>query len=84
MKPLDPNKLKTYEEAVVKTCETLIINLLKKFQKANVDPLGFGLDYRAHHFGTVKEEWKAWQALYHELEFNVNIQVKLDGVGVIK
>lgn len=54
------------------------------FQKANVDPLGIGLDYRAHHFGTVKEEWKAWQALYPELEFNVNIQVKLDDVGVIK
>jgi spore germination protein KC len=62
----------------------MIINLLKKFQKANVDPLGFGLDFRAHYFGTIKEEWKAWQALYPELEFNANIQVKLDGVRVIK
>ncbi|MEC0226832.1 Ger(x)C family spore germination protein [Paenibacillus alba] len=81
---LDANELAAYENAVEKTHSEAMSKLLVKFQKENLDPMGFGLNYRAHHFGKVEEEWHTWQALYPELEFHVNIQMKLEGIGVIK
>ncbi|GGI43189.1 hypothetical protein GCM10008018_00810 [Paenibacillus marchantiophytorum] len=81
---LHGEQLPAYEEAVEKSHEELMVKLLKKLQDENLDPMGFGLDYRAHHFGKVEEEWQAWQALYPELEFQVNIKMKLEGIGVIK
>jgi hypothetical protein len=44
----------------------------------------FGLDYRARHFGKAEEERRAWQTLYPELGFHVKIQMKLEGLGVVK
>ncbi|MDD9270094.1 Ger(x)C family spore germination protein [Paenibacillus sp. GCM10023248] len=81
---LDPHQVATYEKEVSEFTEAKIKHLLEKFQKANLDPMGFGLDYRAHHFGSVDEEWRTWQGLYPELEFRVNIQMKLEGVGIVK
>nr|WP_240159918.1 Ger(x)C family spore germination protein [Paenibacillus aceris] len=81
---LDPNQLTVYEKAVTQSVQEKIVRLLKKFQDNRLDPLGFGLDYRAHHFGTIKEEWQTWQSLYPELEFRVRVEMKLEGVGVIK
>ncbi|MEC0268424.1 Ger(x)C family spore germination protein [Paenibacillus anseongense] len=82
--PLEINQLSQYEAAVCQSSEEKILRLLKKFRDNKLDPLGFGLKYRSRHFGKVEEEWRTWQALYPELEFRVGVEMKLEGVGVIK
>jgi spore germination protein KC len=81
---VSPDKLKLYEQSAEKTGKERVTILLKKLQKENLDPFGFGLDYRAHHFGNLEEEWKTWQSLYPDLEFRVNVNLKLKGTGSLK
>ncbi|NEW05363.1 Ger(x)C family spore germination protein [Paenibacillus sp. SYP-B3998] len=78
------DKLASYQESTEKTGRERIKKLLRRLQKENLDPFGFGLNYRARHFGNVEEEWKAWQSLYPELDFRVQIHLKLEGTGTIK
>ncbi|MGO4543202.1 Ger(x)C family spore germination protein [Paenibacillus sp. 2TAB23] len=56
--------------------------LLKKIQKANVDPIGFGLRYRANHPG--KDVWKEWKSIYPNIAFKVNADIRIEGTGLIK
>ncbi|QHT60141.1 Ger(x)C family spore germination protein [Paenibacillus lycopersici] len=60
-----------------------IEKLLLKFQKAGVDPMGFGLRYRATHAGS-PQTWQAWQKIYPNLKFDVKVRVKIDGAGLVK
>jgi spore germination protein KC len=62
----------------MKTC----LALLKKIQKANVDPMGFGLRYRATHPGN--DAWKQWQSIYPTIKFVVNPNIQIEGTGIIK
>ncbi|MEV5025915.1 Ger(x)C family spore germination protein [Paenibacillus sp. LPE1-1-1.1] len=61
-----------------KTC----VALLKKIQKAKVDPIGFGLRYRATHPGN--GAWKQWQSMYPAIKFKVLADIKIEGTGLIK
>ncbi|MZQ81768.1 Ger(x)C family spore germination protein [Paenibacillus sp. 5J-6] len=81
---LEIEHLPQYEAAICQHIQEKIVLLLKKLRDNKLDPLAFGLKYRSHHFGTVEEEWRTWQALYPELEFRVGVEMKLEGVGVIK
>lgn len=65
-------------EEYVQSC----IDLLKKIQKANVDPIGFGLRYRATHPG--KDAWKEWESIYPTVKFIVHSNIKIEGTGLIK
>lgn len=76
--------LKEYEKLVEKEVERKAHALLTEFQKENVDPIGFGLRYRATHFGNEEEKWEEWQALYPEIEFSIKATVKLEGTGIIE
>ncbi|QHW30613.1 Ger(x)C family spore germination protein [Paenibacillus rhizovicinus] len=60
-----------------------IEKLLKKFQQAGVDPMGFGLRYRATHAGS-PQTYKDWLKIYPNLKFDVKVQTKIDGVGLVK
>jgi spore germination protein KC len=58
-------------------------NLLEKLQKADVDPLGFGLQYRAaRHQGS--SEYNTWKELYPKVQFRVKVKVKMRGTGIIQ
>jgi spore germination protein KC len=59
-----------------------IEKLLRKIQKAGVDPLGFGLHYRATDHSV--DSWERWQKIYPKLKFQVNTKVKIEGTGLIK
>ncbi|MGO4693277.1 Ger(x)C family spore germination protein [Paenibacillus sp. 2TAB26] len=72
--PIEQNLNKEYAESC--------LALLKKIQKANVDPIGFGLRYRATHPG--KEAWQKWQSIYPNVKFIVNANIKIEGTGIIK
>lgn len=65
-----------YNEAVKK--------LLVKFQKLGIDPIGFGLRYRATHYSKDDTNWKEWLSLYPEAEFQINTKITVEGTGLIK
>lgn len=76
--------LPMYERATEQILKVRITALLKKLQKAGVDPIGFGLRYRATH-RTEDQDWKEWQTVkYPNLEFQVTTHVSLRGAGVIE
>ncbi|WP_354471573.1 Ger(x)C family spore germination C-terminal domain-containing protein [Paenibacillus phyllosphaerae] len=54
-----------------------------KMQKADTDPIGFGLRYRATRHDP-KGEWAAWQKLYPEIQFSVKVDIKIRGTGLIR
>lgn len=56
--------------------------LLQKIQKANVDPFGFGLRYRATHPGN--SAWEEWQSIYPNVKFDVRANINIEGTGIIK
>lgn len=72
-----------YEKQAEKLIENLIIDLLEKLQKKNLDPVGFGLLYRSRHLNN-GGDWREWQRLYPNAEFNVQVNVKIQGTGLIK
>jgi len=74
------NKL---EQQFNKQLEAEATALLKKMQKAGVDPMGFGLRFRATHAGSPKT-WQAWQRIYPKLTFDVKANVVIEGTGITK
>ncbi|MEC1720129.1 Ger(x)C family spore germination protein [Schinkia azotoformans] len=72
-----------YEKAAKEDLENRIKDFLVSLQKANLDPIGFGLRYRSRHFNN-KTEWEMWQSIYPEIEFRVKANVKIEGVGIIE
>ncbi|WP_164545598.1 Ger(x)C family spore germination protein [Paenibacillus albus] len=57
--------------------ESEVRKLLIKMRDAGVDPLGFGLRYRARQFHHAKET-AVWNGIYPKLEFQVHASVKDD------
>lgn len=82
-KRLDMNNLKKYNEIVAKDIKEKVMELLTKLQEHNVDPFGFGLRYRATRlsYEGVEDEW---DSLYPDVEFNVEMDVKLKSTGTIE
>jgi spore germination protein KC len=80
---VDLKLLTEYERLAEKELSTRAGDLFRKLQKAGVDPIGFGLDYRAHRM-TEQAEWERWEAEYPEIEFRIDAKVKLLGAGVIE
>lgn len=76
------HELNRYEKAAEQNFQAKVEKFLVKLQKAQVDPIGFGLRYRSRHFGGEKV-WEAWEKLYPEIEFKVETKVKLTGTGVL-
>lgn len=63
--------------------EEQINSLLKKLQKEEVDPLGFGLRYRATETGKESNKIEKWDEMYPDVQFKVNITVDMNNVGII-
>lgn len=58
-------------------------HVLEKLQSLGVDPIGFGLRYRATHYHG-DEDWEKWKAIYPRLEWNIKVNIDLIGSGGIK
>ncbi|WP_270164729.1 Ger(x)C family spore germination protein [Paenibacillus sp. SYP-B4298] len=72
------------EHHIATQYNTSVKKLLTKFQKLGVDPIGFGLRYRATHYSGDGSSWKEWLSLYPEAEFKVNTKITVEGTGLIK
>lgn len=74
--------LQKYEEIAEKQLREEVKKLVEKLQKEKVDPVGFGLQYRATHFS--EDEWEKWQAMYQDMEINVKVDITLQSTGLLK
>lgn len=82
-KPIYEEDWSQIEAAIENEERVQFTSLLKKLQKNGLDPLGFGLLYRATHHGR-EQDWEEWQALYPKAKFDVQVKMKLKGTGAIK
>ncbi|MCM3160117.1 Ger(x)C family spore germination protein [Metabacillus litoralis] len=80
---LDEAKANEYEKAVKIEVEEQINSLLKKLQKEEVDPLGFGLRYRATKTGKESNKVEKWDEIYPNAQFKVKVSVDMKNVGII-
>ncbi|UJF34053.1 Ger(x)C family spore germination protein [Paenibacillus hexagrammi] len=71
------------EEMAERQMKQRVKNLMSQLQENNVDPIGFGLRYRAMGH-TSKKEWQQWQEMYPKLPIDINMEMKILGSGVIK
>lgn len=81
---IEMNKLEYYNQLTEKLMARRIQDLLLVLQEHQVDPFGFGLRYRATHFGSEDEKWNNWKNIYPEVSFNVLVNVELEGTGLIE
>jgi spore germination protein KC len=79
---VDNNHLTKYEKATERKLNSSIKSLLVKIQKANVDPIGFGLRFRSRHFNN--DDWEEWKRIYPTITFQVQTKVKIDDTGLIE
>lgn len=72
-----------YERQAEKLLGDEIKDLLIKLQKKKLDPVGFGLLYRSRNLNN-GDDWEQWQQLYPTAKFDIQVNVKIQGTGVIK
>ncbi|MCM3566912.1 Ger(x)C family spore germination protein [Neobacillus mesonae] len=76
------SQLYQYEKAAEKTLNQEFKNVLKKMQRAGVDPMGFGLRYRSRHFN--HDDWEEWKKIYPNITFKVHTKVQITDTGLIE
>jgi spore germination protein KC len=79
---LKRSDLTQLEKSAEQTVQAAVMQLLTKLQKAGLDPIGFGLRYRARHLDS-ESAWKEWTELYPNIEFQVSPKVDITSTGVI-
>ncbi|KAA0547397.1 Ger(x)C family spore germination protein [Bacillus sp. BGMRC 2118] len=76
------NALKEYEKRAEKQVKERIRNLLTLLQEKDADPIGLGLLYRANHID--KNDWSKWKEVYGQVKFDVEVDITLQGTGLLK
>ncbi|WP_284645795.1 Ger(x)C family spore germination protein [Paenibacillus silviterrae] len=76
------DELHDLEKLAEQTVQERVQLFLKKLQQSGVDPIGFGLRYRAQNWDRQKA-WDEWQELYPSVEFEVIPHVNITSTGVI-
>lgn len=76
-------RLEKYGQETSKVAKEQISDLLTFFQEKNVDPIGFGLRYKATHLHT-RNTFQEWQKLYPNVKFNVDIDVNITSTGTME
>lgn len=76
----DPQVIKLLEKEIQKKMEDRFNNLLKKLQKLEADPFGYGHYYKSHEKGKdlTREEWRE-KYLIIDVRFNVNVKILRHG-----
>jgi len=81
---LDDEKKTEYEKIIEDEVKDHTERLLRLFQKEKVDPIGFGLRYRASHIGKEKTKIGEWDSIYQSANFKVNANIQMKNVGTIQ
>ncbi|MBM7661317.1 spore germination protein KC [Bacillus mesophilus] len=78
---MDKSDIPKVKELAEKQVKERVEGLLQKIQKEELDPVGFGLLYRASH--SYKNEYEDWLEMYPKIKFNVNVEMTLQGTGLL-
>ncbi|MED4532817.1 Ger(x)C family spore germination protein [Metabacillus fastidiosus] len=76
------SNFKEYEKMAEQQVKQRVLHLLTALQNKNLDPIGFGLSYRATNFN--KNDWEEWLSVYPDIDFNVDVDIKIEGTGLLK
>ncbi|HJV47360.1 MAG TPA: Ger(x)C family spore germination C-terminal domain-containing protein [Bacillota bacterium] len=79
---LSGKRWKTYELKTAETYQKRYTTLIKKLQKLNLDPIGFGEDYLALHLNG-KKDWEDWKKLYPTIDVQVKAKILIKTPGNI-
>lgn len=72
------------ERSIEKQLKSDLERLIKKIQKAEIDPIGLGLYARAYTYKDWKRVQKKWGKALSKADVKVNVHVKIGGMGTIK
>ncbi|PID20486.1 hypothetical protein CSV61_14565 [Sporosarcina sp. P3] len=80
---LSLSKLDEYNQLASEEVEKKVLHFLTTMQEENLDPLGFGLHYRATQLHD-PDVLATWKRAYPDIEFSVTVDVILQGTGSIE
>jgi spore germination protein KC len=84
MKPLYSESIERLEQQVEDEIKMRFSETLELMRDNGLDPVGFGLKYRAMNHKS-EEEWEEWQErIYPNLQFDLKVNMKIYSTGVIK
>lgn len=78
----NPTLMEKMERTLEKQIELQAHQVMKKLQEMQIDPIGFGIIYKANRRGIAKMGMKEWRELYKmaSFQFQVNATVTRNGV----
>ncbi|WP_186576080.1 Ger(x)C family spore germination protein [Aquibacillus kalidii] len=82
MKRISEKHLEKPTKLAEKQLEKKVKQLLEKLQEEQLDPVGFGLKYRATHLN--EKDWDEWKEIYAIAEFQVHADISIEGTGLLK
>ncbi|MGG3840342.1 Ger(x)C family spore germination protein [Paenibacillus thiaminolyticus] len=72
------------EQKIAANLEEQFNSLIRKLQKARIDPAGFGMYARAQAYPQWKKAKEHWEDYFEEATVNVKVKVKIVGMGAVK
>lgn len=76
-------RLEKYGQETSEVAKKSLSEILTFFQEKNIDPIGFGLRYKATHLHT-RNTFQEWQELYPNVQFHVDIKVNITSTGTME
>ncbi|MBS4196906.1 Ger(x)C family spore germination protein [Lederbergia citri] len=80
---LSPSLLKKYSKLANQKTKKDTLQLLSRFRDENVDPLGFGLRYKATRLH-IKDTYKEWTRIYPNVKFDVTVETSIKSTGTVE
>ncbi|MCR2821562.1 Ger(x)C family spore germination protein [Lederbergia panacisoli] len=80
---LSPSLLKRYSKLANEKTKKDVLQLLSRFQDESVDPLGFGLRYKATRLHT-SDKHKEWTQMYPNIKFDVTVVTSIKSTGTVE
>ncbi|WP_148277790.1 Ger(x)C family spore germination protein [Paenibacillus popilliae] len=72
------------EQKIAANLEQQFSSLIRKLQKARIDPVGFGMYARAYAYPHWKKAQNHWEDYFEDAIVNVKVNVKIISMGVVK
>ncbi|WP_062107055.1 Ger(x)C family spore germination protein [Bacillus niameyensis] len=82
-KDLSPKELDKYSKFASNTAKENVHEFLTAMQKENIDPLGFGLRYRATRLAQ-QDTLSQWENIYPNVKFEIHVDAKVKSTGTIE
>ncbi|NOU71041.1 Ger(x)C family spore germination protein [Paenibacillus sp. LMG 31458] len=83
--PFDVRKNgKELENSISKQVQKKFVNLIKKIQEQQIDPIGLGLNARAHEYRQYKKVEDHWGEALSKADIHISVKVNIRSMGPLK